>query len=596
MDLLRKLRAIFTRDELVSFAWLMLALLVMGLFEVVGIASIMPFMQLISQPDAIAENEWLQWAYDTFGFQDERSFLFATGVGVLLLMAMSNAMAVLVNWMQHSLVWKNAHSLSVRLLKTYMNQPYEFFLTRNSSDMSKQILSEVKELARAMMLPMLQFIGKLFVALVIFGLLFVVDAKLSTIILVVFGVVYAGIFLTIRPMLSRLGAKRFAANRFRFKSTVEAFGNIKIIKTRGCEGYFLKRFSAASRRVSRVMPRFQIIRFAPTSFVQTVAFGGILVIVLYLLSTRDDFQNVVPLLSLYALAGYRLMPAFKELFSAMGTIRYHMPVIDEVYNDLQMMTPLRRSGSKNERPFSFTAEIALYDVAFRYGASEQPVLDGVSLRIPKNASVAFVGPTGSGKTTLVDIICGLLSPTEGVVLIDDVPLTPENAQRWQSKIGYVPQEVLLYDDTIAKNIAFGVPDEEIDLERVRRAAQMAHIHEFIGELEDGYDTGVGERGARLSGGQRQRLGLARALYHEPDVLVLDEATSSLDGITEVAVMEAIEEMSQKMTIITIAHRLGTVKDCDRIFLLDEGRIVDEGSYDELIAGNTVFRDMARTAV
>ena len=311
-------------------------------------------------------------------------------------------------------------------------------------------------------------------------------------------------------------------------------------------------------------------------------------------------SKTLPVLALYALTGYRLMPAFQQIFQSILTIRFNWPsvvlVADELKNEeIKTASALLSTASEGGvAAMQFTDSLAISGVTFTYPGAHSPALDQVSLNVRKNTSVGLVGSTGSGKTTLVDIILGLFDPDRGALLVDGVPLDGKRVASWQANLGYVPQQIYLTDDSIARNIAFGIERELVDMARVRSAAKIAHLDQFItSSLPSGYDTVVGERGVRLSGGQRQRIGIARALYHDPAVLVLDEATSALDGITENAIVEAIRELSHEKTIITIAHRLSTVQECDVIYLLEGGRIVDQGQYEELLTRSPRFREMAK---
>jgi ABC-type multidrug transport system fused ATPase/permease subunit len=320
---------------------------------------------------------------------------------------------------------------------------------------------------------------------------------------------------------------------------------------------------------------------------------------MYLVSRGEPTTNIAPLLALYAFAGYRLMPALQQLFASLTSLRFNAPSLDVLYRDLggdggadfDAMERLERSLQAPRLPFA--RELHLRSVGFRYEGTTTPALRDIDIVISPLTSVGIVGPTGCGKTTTVDIILGLLSPTEGKVLVDGVEITSQNLAGWQKNLGYVPQHIYIADDTIARNIAFGVPDGEIEMDAVRRAARIANIADFIeSELPEGYQCRVGERGLRLSGGQRQRIGIARALYRDPRVLVMDEATSALDGITEESVMEALRTLSRKKTIIVIAHRLTTVKECDVIYLLERGAILASGSYGDLVRESSWFRTAA----
>jgi ABC-type multidrug transport system fused ATPase/permease subunit len=592
--MMRKLWALLDRAERRRFAWLLAAIVVMGFFETAGVASILPFMQLVSNPAVIQEHGFLRDAYAWLGSDNPNQFLFAVGAGVLGLLTLSNAVRAFTQWLQFRTVWSTAHGMSIRLLERYVTQPYTFFLKNSSTDLGKEVLMEMTELVKSVLVPLTDLAARLFVSLSLLILLLAVDPTLALSVAGVLGTAYGLIYLVFRRALYRLGKERYASGRVRFKAATEALQGIKAVKIGGRERYFLEKFTAASERYTSIQPTFQAISRTPRYFVETLAFGGILVIVMYLLTTQKTLTNVVPLLSLYALAGYRLLPGLQEIFHAISQVRYHAAVVDALHDQFMHHTVAVELPAADAVPLPVRDEITVDDVSFQYAGTDRPTLDGVALSIPRNSSVAFVGPTGSGKSTLIDILVGLLQPHQGSVRVDGVPVTAENVREWQASIGYVPQEAMLFDDTVLRNIVFGVEDAQVDRGRVERAARIARIHDFIvGELPNGYETVVGERGIRLSGGQRQRIGLARALYREPSVLILDEATSALDGVTEREVMEAIAGMRNQVTLILVAHRLTTVRDCDRIYLLDGGRITDEGTYGDLIASNHLFRGMAK---
>jgi ABC-type multidrug transport system fused ATPase/permease subunit len=338
------------------------------------------------------------------------------------------------------------------------------------------------------------------------------------------------------------------------------------------------------------------LRELPRLVLETLAFGGILALVLYLMATQGNVAAILPIVGLYAFAGYRLLPAFKALFKSLAILRFHTATVQVIDREVTE----NRAGLKEKHPLTefrtpllFSQAVELREVTFSYPTSKRPALQHVSVVIPHRHSVAFVGPTGAGKTTLVDILLGLFTPQSGCLMVDGIPIRGENLLGWRHILGYVPQQIYLCDDTVTRNIAFGIPDEQIDPAAVEGAARIANVHDFIvKDLPRGYETLIGERGVRLSGGQRQRIGIARALYHDPDVLIFDEATSSLDGITENVVLEAINNMARTKTLIMIAHRLSTVESCDVIYLLDLGHVVGRGTYDELVASNEKFRAMA----
>ena len=588
-----KLFAILSSKEKRHLWWILVMMIFMGFFEIVGVGSIMPFISVVSDPSQIETNRYLSWAYTTFGFRSTRAFLLVFGVGVMGFLVMSNASRALVAWTMHHYSSMRLHSVGHRLLRRYLDQPYVYFLNQNTSVLAKNILNEVSAVIKSFLTPALNFTAKAVLSASIIGLLVAVDPVLALMITGVLTAAYAVVFVLVRRRLSIIGDERVQSNVDRFKYASEAMSGIKDIKLLGKEQTFLRAFSRPSKTYARAEASSAIIAELPKYFLETIAFGGVLLIVLYLIQTRGDFAQIVPVISLYALAGYRLMPALQSLFRAFAKMRYSAPLVDVLYQDIQGWQEVKQRGlSAPVRQIPFTQHFSLQGIRFRYPSSDETIIKDQSLTVKKNTTVGFVGPTGCGKTTMVDIILGLLVPEAGSITVDATPITDENRRNWQANLGYVPQQIYLTDDTIARNIAFGVLPEEVDNAAVQRAAGIANLHDFIvNELPRGYQTVVGERGIRLSGGQRQRIGIARAMYHDPDVLILDEATSALDNLTEQAIMEAIHNLSHQKTIIMIAHRLTTVRECDTIYMMDHGVIVDSGRYNDLLSRNADFRRM-----
>jgi ABC-type multidrug transport system fused ATPase/permease subunit len=392
-----------------------------------------------------------------------------------------------------------------------------------------------------------------------------------------------------------MGDERARVNSLKYKFVSEAFGGIKDVKLLGREGVFLGLFAKPSLKFAMNDAVSEVVGESPKFIMETLAFGGILGLILIMLGTGDQVEDFLPLITVYAFGGYRLLPALQKVFSAITKIRYNLPIVEILHHDYYSLPETGEKPESQRRPeaLSFTRTIELENIRFRYPNTEEDVIKNQSLSIRANTSVGFVGPTGCGKTTTIDIILGLLEAQSGSLRVDSREITAKNRSNWQANLGYVPQSIFLVDDSIRKNIAFGIAENEIDEESVIKAAQVANLHDFImNDLDRGYETMVGERGVRLSGGQKQRIGIARAVYHDPSVLILDEATSALDGLTENAIMDAIHNLSHKKTILMIAHRLTTVRECDEIFIMEKGVIVDRGTYDELIQRNESFRKMA----
>lgn len=570
----------------------------MALAEVVGIASIAPFLSLIADPEAALSGGALGMLYDLLGFESNRNFMLAVGGLVLVALVGSNAILALGTYGLFKFGAMRNHTISRRLLIRYLQQPYAFFLERNSASLANNIVQEVSQVINSVVVPGLLAIAKAVGALAILILLIVLDPILAGLIGAVLGGAYVAIYGLTRRSLAQMGRQRVVVNQARFTAATEAMGSIKDLKLLGHEGEAVSRYSGPSRHFAIYEARKEIFLRLPRFALEAIAFGGMIAIVLALLVAGASVSELLPMLGVYAFAGYRMLPALNDVFSGVSKIRYGTGALDEVYEmtrriDARAADPETFLARERVEPLPIRDTLAIEHVGFAYPSSDRPVLHDIDLEIPALASVAFVGPTGSGKTTLVDTILGLLTPDQGRITVDGVPIDVETLPRWQRALGYVPQNIYLTDDTVARNIALGVASDNIDMDAVRRAATIAQIDEFVlSELDRGYETVVGERGIRLSGGQRQRLGIARALYHDPDVLVLDEATSALDGDTEQHLFDALQRLSGKKTLITVAHRLTTVRTCDTIFVMDRGRVVDEGRYDELLRTSRLFQRLA----
>ena len=596
MDVLRKLYALLTRSERRSLYLLFTAVLVMAGLQVVSVASIMPFLKVASDPSSIQENTYLSWAYTTFGFTDSRTFLVVLGIGAFLMLVLSNAFIILTRWAMERYAWGRNHSISRRLLRSYLYRPYEYFLTQNSSELGKNILEEVREVAGNMLKPTILGLAKGIVAIFIIGFLVYYDPLVALMVAGVLGVAYGIVYLVVQRHLDRCGERRVDSNTKRYQFVGEAFGGIKEVKVQGKEETFLDQYDDPSRQFARSQALYRVLRRAPRYVIEAVAFGGIILIAVYLIWIQENIQQVIPVLGLYAFAGYRLLPSLQAAFHGFASARFNVAALDKLHQDLGRRlegVSAAQNGREAGSSFRLDETLALRDVTFTYPEAHEPAIKDLSLDIPGETMVGFVGRTGSGKTTAVDLILGLLRPQNGTITIDGTPLEEENVRQWQQHIGYVPQRIYLSDDTVARNIAFGIPEEKIDMGAVREAARRAHIFDFVEEeLPNQWGTMVGEEGVKLSGGQRQRIGIARALYRGPSVLVFDEATSALDQETEASVMEAIYDLEERHTILVIAHRLSTVKRADNIFMLEQGEKVGEGTYDELLNEHSKFRSMA----
>ena len=586
---------ILTSTERKNFIFVLLLSILMAFFETLGVAVILPFLKVLSDPDIIQQNEALTWAYNAIGSETPKDFIIALGIGAFVVIVVSMITRGFVTYALFRFSLMRSYSLSTRLLKGYLHQPYTWFLSQNSSELGQSLLSEVDLIVRECILPAVIFVFQALVSLLIVSLLFYIEPLVALGAFFVIGGTYLLVYLGLRKAMARVGVGRFEANKERFQVAQEATGGIKEIKVMSLEDVFVEQFRSPALRMAKFQTMGLIIGTIPRFVLEAVAFGGFIFFVLVMIIYRDaGIEDLLPLLGLIGMSATKLFPAIQQMYRQLTQIRMAAPAFEKLHHNLTTLNT-NATVSKDVTPLGLQTEIALNTVDFRYPNTDINVLENFTMKIKAGSTVGFVGGTGAGKTTVVDMILGLLRPDLGSVTIDGAEIDKNNIAAWQKSIGYVPQSIFLTDDTLASNIAFGTSKDDIDLKAVEDAARAAELHDFVAnDLPEGYQTIVGERGVRLSGGQRQRIGIARALYRSPDVLILDEATSALDNITERAVMKAVHNMAGSKTIIMIAHRLSTVKNCDTIFLLERGEMIDQGTFDELVERNITFKEMSRT--
>lgn len=563
-----------------------------ALVDVVGLASIMPFIGVMANPQLVESNALLNMFYLGLGFNDQNKFLFFLGLVGFILLLISLTLKAFVTYLKVRFTLLCEFSIGKRLIEGYLHQPYVWFLDRNSADLGKTILSEVGVVIHNGLMPLMNLIAQSFVTIAILILLISINPILALSAGAVLGVAYGIIFAMTSTSLRRLGQSRISANRERFTILSEAFGALKELKVGGLEQSYIHRFAAPAKDYANSQANSMIIAQLPRYMLEAIAFGGMLIVMLYLSSFSGGFAAAIPIIVLYAFAGYRLMPALQIIYAALTQLRFIGPAVDALNKDLMSLYRQANTYQILVEPMPLNKAICLKNIVYHYPNTSKPALKHINLTITAHSTVAFVGATGSGKTTIVDAILGLIEPLEGQVMIDDQIITADNRRNWQRSIGYVPQHIYLADNSVAANIAFGVDVRDLNQELIEYAAKIANLHDFvINDLPQGYNSIIGERGIRLSGGQRQRIGIARALYHNPKVLVLDEATSALDNLTEQAVIKAVNNLGHKITIIMIAHRLSTVRNCDQIYVMEHGKLIANGTFEELIRNSYHFAKM-----
>lgn len=591
-ELLSKLLFLFEKRDKLKSLVLLLLILSGTLFELVGFGSILPFLYVISKPELISENVFLERLYAWIKPTSIQEFLGWLGLLIIFVFFLKNSYLFFIQYSIIKFSTKTHHKLASRLFRSYLYSPYSFHLQRNSAQLLRNI-GIVQSIITGILLPLINLITDSLLILSLFVLLFVVDSTSSLIVFFFVGCISFIYFSIFKKILRSLGEEQKLHNEMLIKQFNQGLGSIKESKILGREHFFDKSYSHHLAGLNRIAKWQQSISALPHFIIEALMVTLILFIMFFAIYRGHEISTILISLSFFGLAAVRLMPSLNKVNSAVSMIRFYIPGLEEVYADLKMsegfsqIIPLQKSDAN----ILFHKELKLEDISFTYDGTEKSALEDINLTIPKNSTVGFVGKSGAGKTTTVDIILGLLNPTRGKVLVDGSDIH-DDIKLWQRKAGYVPQQIYLMDDTITSNIAFGILDDEVSPEKVRTAVSLAQLDEFVDQLPHGLNTIIGESGVRISGGQRQRIGIARALYNDPELLIMDEATAALDNETEKAFMEAIESLSGKRTIIIIAHRLTTVANVDKILFLEGGKLVASGTFRELLDNCADFRRMA----
>ncbi len=603
MSTLKKLFKLFSKKEQKEGLVVLFFVLGMALLDTAGVASLMPFLAVIGDPELINTNQTLKLIYELsqgYGVKTSSDFLILLGFGSFMLLIISAAYRTFTQFKMNRYIEMMRHSLSARLLENYLGQPYEFFMTNNTSNLSKSTLSEVDQLVSAVLRPVFSMFAYSMVGICMFILLATINPFLLVISSLILGGSYILIFKISKPILDRLGKLRTSSNAKRYLIAQESLTGVRDLKLLGRELTYINRFEDESSNFAHTVASNLTLNRVPKYIVEAIAFGGIIAIVLSLIISGNQIESnalgrVLPMVGLYAFAAYRLQPALHFIFSGFASLRFGKTAVDSVYKDLLQYEVESKFNSKLLEPISFNKILEIKDLYFRYLNTDNDAIKNITFSLNRGEMLGIVGPTGCGKSTLVNLLIGLLRVSNGSIAVDGKDITPDLVNRWQRSIGYVPQDIFLTDNTLAENIAFGVPKNEIDYRQVKHCASLANIDNFIKkELPLKYETIVGERGVRLSGGQKQRIGIARALYNNPEILIFDEATSALDSVVEKTIMEAIDFLSNEKTIILIAHRMNTIKRCNKILLMNSGTIEASGNYDELYKSSKRFQKMVNS--
>ena len=581
-----------------SLPLLLFVFILSSVLEALGIGLIGPFLNLASNPDSLHKISLLQWAYLQLNLQSSSQFIPILALVIAIVFCLKSFLYFLAQKYIARFSFNQRAKLSSRLLEAYLTVSYTFYLRKNTASIINNIITETIWFTQGCLLPLLGAIANLTVVLVLVVLLAKTDLLLLVLILAVLLPTFL-LFYQLRNKFRKWGRELSQANQETIRIINHSLGGLKETRVIGCEPYFQQQMEQQVQRMARAATYAHTFQCLPRIVVETCL---ILLVLIFIsvsqLLFEQNIQELTSILAVFAVASMRLIPAASQLLQAMGKMQNHSYSVDRLYLDLkeiekekatQPLEPkfgltggnLSSSGYEQNQAMSFADGVKLKEVTYRYPDTLEPAIERLSLSLEKGQSIALIGKSGAGKTTLVDVILGLLQPESGDIRVDGLSVY-DNIRSWQNLIGYIPQSIFLIDDTIERNIAFGVPDRLIDRAKIDRAIEAAQLEELIEQMPDGINTVVGERGICLSGGQRQRIGIARALYHEREILVLDEATSALDNETEKLVSEAIRSLAGTKTLIIIAHRLSTVEHCDRIYLLEKGRVVESGSYQEVV--------------
>lgn len=559
------------------------AMLVGAILDVLTLGTVFPFLAVLSEPAKVI-SYLRQTNIPVLAAIEDVDQLRVLAAACFMVVAVSSGVVrLLMAWMMNRFAFSVGRHLTTQLFEKLVYQDYEFHIRNNSSVLITQI-QELQQLTNGVLVPLMQAMSSMLIGFCIISALIFINPAVASVAIFGFGGCYVIISLALRKRLRRSGAIMAQMNAEKTRAVQESIGGIREVILDNTQPFFIRTFSAVDRAAGNAQAVVTFAATAPRYILEALGMVLIAVISLYVNGQPGGLMAALPTLAALALGAQRLMPLMQMGYAATVQLAGNWKRLSNLLDILEMTTPRRAIQQTPSEALAFEEDLVLDDVTFRYGPDSPQVLSGVSVRIPKGARVGFIGTTGSGKSTITDLIMGLLSPTDGNIKVDGVALTPANMRSWHEQIAHVPQSIFLADTSIERNIAFGYPDDEIDKARVRDAARQAQVSDFIESLPEGYDARVGERGAWMSGGQRQRIGIARALYKNASVLILDEATSALDNATEAAIISSLAQLDSRLTIIIVAHRLSTIQNCDMLLRIERGQVSPAESTEAPRAG------------
>ena len=592
--MIKKLISILTKEEKRSLLILSLGSVVLSISETVSIGIFIPIMNLFVAPEKIHTSRFLSSLYQFFGLKDTTSFLMVLIFIAIAAFIFRSVFSAFMIYVQRSTIGRIYVRLTAEVLDTYVEKPYSFHLDNNSSALFKNVSFEVSQLTSGFLTPIVVIVSEIIVLLGIFIFLICVAPFITFLLIALFGIIMVSTYAFFKKRIKLYSFQREKYSGQMYKRALETLNAVKEIKAFNARSFFIKKFIESVRIYKNAFVNSSVVSVLPRYIFETVLISSLLLVILLSVFLDRPFSELIPIMTVFALAALRLVPSFSKVYSNINFFHYSANSLGIIYNVLNNKDCKQALASEVHGESLSPGEnsIDLRNIEFCYKSASAPVFDNLSLNIPLNKVVAIVGPTGSGKSTLIDITMGLLSPSNGALYYRGSVVNQDNMLKYRKRIGYVPQHIFLMDDTIASNIAFGFSPDEIDSAQLKRVIQMSQLDPFINDLPKGVKTIVGEKGVRLSGGQRQRIAIARALYRNPEILIMDEATSALDGYTEAEVNRAIKNLYGKVTIIIIAHRLSTIEHADIIYVMDRGKIVDQGNFKELSVNSDTFKKIA----
>ena len=582
MSILKKINYIFNAKQKFQSVLLCMGLFIGAVFELAGVSLITQLVSIVTDPSKIHSNALLAGVYDFFNMKDERQFFLTLVIGLIVVYLVKNAYLLWINYVQYTFIYNNQLRLSGRLIDCYLKKPYTYHLDKNSAEMVRNVMLDSERFFQ-MLLSVFLMLSEFLISALLCIYLLTVDWFITVSVAVILGI-FTGLYLILfKNKAKEYGKENQIYDGKMHQSINQALGAVKDIKILHREKYFVDAFCGYGKKKMRAVRNNNVLGQAPKYIIETVCIGAILLVLVIKIFRGEDLSSMITQLAAFAIAAFKLLPSVSKINNFANLIIFLKPSVDLIYRDIKDTEDMKSfelsDASAVVEGLDDAKEITVKDLTYRYPHTDRDVLNKINLKIPLGYAVGMVGPSGSGKSTLADVILGILTPTSGSVLYGNMNVH-EHPLKWSKKLAYIPQAIYLADETIRNNVAFGIDDDKIDEDRVWAALEEAQLKDFVKELPEGLDTMVGERGVRLSGGQRQRIGIARALYDDPEILVLDEATSALDNETETAVMEAIDSLMGKKTLIIIAHRVTTLRNCQLIFKVEDGK-VSEVAYSDI---------------